>query len=286
MFYSRQDAKTQKSAKKPGWVMRGLIFTIHYSPFTIPAFATGKSRVSSPSSSPRTTGSTWVATVTKTPTLPNLDAARRRGPSATPTASANAPVCAPARCTLLLGDLRHELLAPSNMRSFYKVSSALTPFHHPLQKRRLLRHRLQGETDYNTVHLPQRRLWNGHAGKGESDFKRGDKFPSTSLPFTTSATPTSHAPLACTPSTTQQMDYPIKQLEAPSRKSPPTRSTTQATRDDWGKVYSSVRKTRPRTQYRPLPQALSRRTGEADNTIIFYMRRPRRNHDPLQALSL
>ncbi len=65
----------------------------------------------------------------------------------------------------------------------------------------------------------------------------------------------------------QQMDYPIKQLKHPL-EIPPYQIDNQATRDDWGKVYSSVEKMDESIGH--FRKALEK-NGEADNTIIFYI---------------
>ena len=141
MFYSLQDAKTQKSAKKPGCIHAAVFFTLLSSLFTLSAFAQQRATEGRASSNKpniafilsEDNGLYLGCYGDKNAHTPNLDQLAAEGQRYT-NCFANAPVCAPARCTLLLGTYA-TTSGTHNMRSFYKVSSALTPFHHPLKKR-------------------------------------------------------------------------------------------------------------------------------------------------------
>lgn len=183
---------------------------------------------------------------------PNLDKLAAEGQRYT-NCFANAPVCAPARCTLLLGT--HATTAGTHqMRSSYKTSSALTPFHHPLQKAGYYVTGSKG--DYNNATYHQKDLWNGSASKGDH-FNRGDAFPNFFAVYNIGYSHESRA----------FAKHPSKQLEHPL-EIPPYQIDNQATRGDWGKVYSSVEKMDESVGH--FRKALEK-NGEADNTIIFYI---------------
>ncbi len=269
MFYSLQDAKTQKSAKKPGCIYAAVFFTLLSSLFTLSAFAQQRATEGRASSNKpniafilsEDNGLYLGCYGDKNAHTPNLDQLAAEGQRYT-NCFANAPVCAPARCTLLLGTYA-TTSGTHNMRSFYKVSSALTPFHHPLKKAGYFVTGSKG--DYNNSTHHQKELWNGHAGKGDH-FKRGDKFPNFFAVYNIGHSHESRA-FGMHPINKQQMDYPIKQLKHPL-EIPPYQIDNQATRDDWGKVYSSVEKMDESIGH--FRKALEK-NGEADNTIIFYI---------------
>lgn len=183
---------------------------------------------------------------------PNLDKLAAEGQRYT-NCFANAPVCAPARCTLLLGT--HATTAGTHhMRSAYKVSSALIPFHHPLQKAGYFVTGSKG--DYNNATYRKEDLWNGQAGKGDH-FNRGDAFPNFFAVYNIEHSHESRA----------FGNHPTKKLQCPL-EIPPYQIDNQATRDDWGKVYSSIEKMDESVG--DFLKAIER-NGEADNTIIFYI---------------
>ncbi|MGB2351963.1 MAG: sulfatase-like hydrolase/transferase, partial [Akkermansiaceae bacterium] len=113
MLYARKDAKTRRL-----WITLSLLFSL----FTLPAFATEKPSIAFILSEDN--GLYLGCYGDKNAHTPNLDQLAAEGQRYT-NCFANAPVCAPARCTLLLGTYA-STAGTHHMRSFYRVSPALT----------------------------------------------------------------------------------------------------------------------------------------------------------------
>ena len=197
----------------------------------------------------------------KNANTPNIDTLAARGLRYT-NCFANAPVCAPARCTLLLG-LHASSAGTHNMRSNYKVSSQLTPFHHPLKKAGYFVTGSKGDYN-NSTHLTKN-LWDGNSGKGEH-LKRPDKKKPFFAVYNIGESHESRI-FGFHPRFKKQMDYAVKDLKHPLTI-PPYQIDNQATRDDWGKLYSSI-DNMDKSIGRILKQL--KKSGQADNTIVFYI---------------
>lgn len=192
---------------------------------------------------------------------PNLDALAAKGMRYT-NCFANAPVCAPARCTLLLGT-HASTVGTFHMRSMYKVSPEIVPFHTPLKEAGYMVMGSKG--DYNNSSYNQKELWDGHAGK-HPYLKRADK----SQPFFTvyNVAQSHESRIFHThPVHKKVVDNPRQELKH-SLEIPPYQVDNEATRQDWQKVYASINEMDATIgNYLKVLD----KSGEADNTIVFYV---------------
>ena len=191
---------------------------------------------------------------------PNLDQLAAKGIRYT-NCFANAPVCAPARCTLLLGT-HASTTGTFHMRSSYKVPQEITPFHHPLKDAGYFVTGSKG--DYNNATYHQKDLWDGHAGK-EDHYKKRD----ASQPFFAvynighsheSRIFNPHPVSGNAGASPIEFQHPID--------IPPYMTDTEVTRTDLARMYTSVQNMDQRVGsiFRRLEK-----NGEADNTIVFYI---------------
>ena len=262
MLNSRQDAKTLKSVKKPGCIYAAVFFTLISSLFTLSAFA--QQRATEGSASLSKPNILWIFSEDnssylgcygdKTARTPELDALAAKGTRYTHCYS-NAPVCAVARSSIILG-VPAVSTGTQHMRSSYKVPSHLTPY--PTLLKAAGYHTInQVKTDYNTSSF-DKNIWD--QCKGAADFSRRDKGQPFFLKINFSQSHESGL-------------FPEKRFKKLTTKAeditaiPPYQIDNAETRADWQALYDKLEATD-----RSIGQLLKRleKMGEAENTIVIY----------------
>lgn len=284
MFYSRKKTKTLQPAKKPGCIYAAVFFTL----ISLPSFAeqpTSKEsalsgrpeEVQAQDSGRRSEGKAfkrrassirpniiWIFSEDnssylgcygdKTARTPELDALAAKGMRYTHCYS-NAPVCAVARSSIILG-VPAVSTGTQHMRSKYKVPSHLTPY--PTLLKAAGYHTInQVKTDYNTSSF-DKNIWD--QCKGAADFSRRDKGQPFFLKINFSQSHESGL-------------FPEKRFKKLTTKAeditaiPPYQIDNAETRADWQALYDKLEATD-----RSIGQLLKRleKMGEAENTIVIY----------------
>ena len=284
MFYSRKKTKTLQPAKKPGCIYAAVFFTL----ISLPSFAeqpTSKEsalsgrpeEVQAQDSGRRSEGKAfkrrassirpniiWIFSEDnssylgcygdKTARTPELDALAAKGTRYTHCYS-NAPVCAVARSSIILG-VPAVSTGTQHMRSKYKVPSHLTPY--PTLLKAAGYHTInQVKTDYNTSSF-DKNIWD--QCKGAADFSRRDKGQPFFLKINFSQSHESGL-------------FPEKRFKKLTTKAeditaiPPYQIDNAETRADWQALYDKLEATD-----RSIGQLLKRleKMGEAENTIVIY----------------
>ena len=190
----------------------------------------------------------------KTARTPELDALAAKGMRYTHCYS-NAPVCAVARSSIILG-VPAVSTGTQHMRSKYKVPSHLTPY--PTLLKAAGYHTInQVKTDYNTSSF-DKNIWD--QCKGAADFSRRDKGQPFFLKINFSQSHESGL-------------FPEKRFKKLTTKAeditaiPPYQIDNAETRADWQALYDKLEATD-----RSIGQLLKRleKMGEAENTIVIY----------------
>jgi len=190
----------------------------------------------------------------KTARTPELDALAAKGTRYTHCYS-NAPVCAVARSSIILG-VPAVSTGTQHMRSSYKVPSHLTPY--PTLLKAAGYHTInQVKTDYNTSSF-DKNIWD--QCKGAADFSRRDKGQPFFLKINFSQSHESGL-------------FPEKRFKKLTTKAeditaiPPYQIDNAETRADWQALYDKLEATD-----RSIGQLLKRleKMGEAENTIVIY----------------
>ena len=190
----------------------------------------------------------------KTARTPELDALAAKGTRYTHCYS-NAPVCAVARSSIILG-VPAVSTGTQHMRSKYKVPSHLTPY--PTLLKAAGYHTInQVKTDYNTSSF-DKNIWD--QCKGAADFSRRDKGQPFFLKINFSQSHESGL-------------FPEKRFKKLTTKAeditaiPPYQIDNAETRADWQALYDKLEATD-----RSIGQLLKRleKMGEAENTIVIY----------------